>query len=183
VCHDLGTDFQFRCPRPTAPGDLVSVHSFPHARERTQTLAERFLDEMRLDFRRTRIAGSDVLPRVRCVNERAGHATPEFRTLVIPPPPSGGAMTPAVLSAAIAYFAAKRGPDRLFLALDALQRDEDGSPRPVLIAEARDLAGTRLFLMQPYRPEGRDFVWDEPMNGGWFDPGDEEMILDAAFQP
>lgn len=159
----------------------MSVHSYARVRERTQALAERFLEEVRHDFERTRLAGSDILPRLRCVHERVGHATPEFRTLVIPPPP-GGAVSPDVLSASIAYYAAQRTPDRLLLALDALHDPGDGEARPVLIAEARDQAGTRLFLMQPYRPGPRKLVWEEPLTGGWVDPADEEMILDAAFR-
>jgi hypothetical protein len=161
----------------------VPVHSGPLSRERTQAYADRFLDEMRLDIKRALDAGADVLPRLRCIHERTGHATPEFRTLVIPQLPGGAALTPAVLSRAIAVYAAKRTPDRLVLVLDAVQNGDNGVPRPVLIAEARDLAGTRLLQVQSYRVDGGDITWEDPMAGGWTDPGDEEMILDAAFQP
>jgi hypothetical protein len=51
----------------------------------------------------------------------------------------------------------------------------------VLIAEARDRTGTRMYWMQPYHPAGTRVDWDEPLAGGWMDPGEAEMILDAAF--
>jgi hypothetical protein len=155
----------------------------PLARERTREFAERFLEEMRHDIRRSRGAGTDVLPRLRCVNERAGHATPEYRTLIIPMRPGGSPLTPIELSSAIAYYASRRPPDRLLLAMDALHANGGEQPVPVLIAEARDHDGTRLFMMQPYRPaeNGQDIVWEEPLHGGWVDPGEEDMILDAAF--
>jgi len=162
----------------------VSADDLPLTRDRTRALAERFLEEMRNDIRRSRGARNDVLPRLRCVHERAGHATPEYRTLMIPLPPGGSPLTPAQLSEAIAYYASRRMPDRLLLAMDALHSNGDGKPQPVLIAEARDHVGTRLFMMQPYSaPDGAcDIVWDEPLNGGWMDPGEEDMILDAAFR-
>jgi hypothetical protein len=151
--------------------------------ERTRNYADRFLEEMRRDLERMVSAGMDCLPRLRSVHERAGHATAEFRTLVIPALPGSGGLSPAVLSATIAYFAAKRAPDRLVLAMDALRQDEAGENQPVLIAEARDHAGTRLFRMQPYRIEEGRIRWEEPLNGGWVDPGVEDLILDGAFQP
>ncbi|MBD0320162.1 MAG: hypothetical protein ICV87_07510, partial [Gemmatimonadetes bacterium] len=51
-----------------------------------------------------------------------------------------------------------------------------------LIAEARDRAGTRMFWVQPFAAKGTSVVWGEPLDGGWRDPGDEEMILDASFK-
>jgi hypothetical protein len=57
---------------------------------------------------------------------------------------------------------------------------EEG-PRPVLVAEARDRAGTRLFWMQPYWLDGASITWGEPDDGGWRDPEEDELILDAAF--
>jgi hypothetical protein len=57
-----------------------------------------------------------------------------------------------------------------------------GEPQAIFIAEARDRAGTRLFLAQPFDvAEGR-IHWHPPIDGGWRDPGDDEMIIDAAFR-
>jgi len=161
----------------------VPVQSGPLPGERTRAFADRFLEEMRADIQRAISAGNDTLPRLRCIHERAGHATPEFRTLVIPPPPGAGALSPDALSRAICFFAMKRSPDRLLLAMDAVQQDEEGGEAPVLIAEARDTTGTRLFWMQTYRTVEGTVLWDGPVHGGWVNPGDEEMILDAAFTP
>lgn len=151
--------------------------------QRTQLYADGFLQEMRSAIEQAVKSGLDSPPRLRSVHERPGHATPEFRTLVIPAPPGMTTLSPRALSATIAYFAAKRTPDRLVLAMDALQDDGTGQPVPVLIAEARDLAGTRLFRVQPYRVERGTVRWADARDGGWCDPGAEEMILDAAFQP
>lgn len=151
--------------------------------ERTRAYAEQFLEEMRGELQRTACAGHDSPPRLRSVHERPGHATPEFRTLVIPVPPGIPKLSPQILSATIAYFAAKRAPDRLMLGMDAVHSDERGAASPVLIMEARDQVGTRLFWMQPYEVENGSIRWMEPLNGGWLNPGDEEMILDAAFPP
>jgi hypothetical protein len=130
--------------------------------ERTLGFATRFLEE--------------VPPRIRSVHEAAGHATPEFRTLNIPMPDGIGGASPEILSGAIARFASAKKPDRLLLALEA--QVEGGS---VLIAEARDRAGTRLFWVQPFAVKGTRVEWSEPLDGGWRDPGAEEMILDASF--
>ena len=147
--------------------------------ERVLAFAARFLDEVREDIARARMDDSDTPPRIRSVHERPGHATPEFRTLTIPIPDGFGGMSPEVLSGAISKFAASKKPDCLLLAFDA---EHDGGP--VLIAEARCRYGTRLFWMQPYTVGGPQGVeWGEPMGEGWSDPGEEEMILDAAFSP
>jgi hypothetical protein len=151
-------------------------------RERTQAYADSFLREMREAIEQAVRSGLDSSPRLRSVHERPGHATPEFRTLVIPVPPGTSGLSPQALSATIAYFAGKRSPDRLVLAMDALQDEGGSGSQPVLLAEARDLMGTRLFWMQGYRVERGLVRWEEPSEGGWMDPGAEEMILDAAFQ-
>ena len=144
--------------------------------ERVLGFATRFLEEVRADLSRAKMDGSDTPPRIRCVHERPGHATPEFRTLNIPVPEGMGGVSPEVLSGSIAHFAADKRPDCLMLALEA---EMDG--RPVLIAEARCKYGTRLFWLQPFRMGETHVEWDEPLDGGWRDPGDEEMILDASF--
>lgn len=149
--------------------------------ERTLGMATRFLDEVRDDVTRSAPDGADTAPRVRSVHERPGHATPEFRTLAIPVPPGVGAVSPEILSGTIARYAATKKPDCLLLVLEAEVQREDGTLGPVLIAEARDKAGTRLFWMQGYRVRDGRTVWDGPLGGGWKDPGEEEMILDAAF--
>jgi hypothetical protein len=77
-----------------------------------------------------------------------------------------------VLSRLIARYAATVSPQCLLLVLDALDQDEDGNARSILIAEARDRIGTRLFLVQPFRlAKGRTIQWEEPLEGGWRDPG------------
>ncbi|HEX2092644.1 MAG TPA: hypothetical protein VHG28_09595 [Longimicrobiaceae bacterium] len=149
--------------------------------ERTLGAATRFLDEMRAEIGRTAPAGDGFPPRLRCIHERAGHATPEYRNLAIPVPEGFGGASPEILSGAIARYAAEKCPDCLLLALD-LVLDSGSGPQPVLVAEARDAAGARLFWMQPYRVQGGTVAWEEPLEGGWRDPGEEEMILDAAFQ-
>ncbi|HEV2148705.1 MAG TPA: hypothetical protein VGR37_14975, partial [Longimicrobiaceae bacterium] len=149
--------------------------------ERTLGTATRFLEEMREEIDRAAPEGETVPPRLRCVHERPGHATPEYRTLAIPVPEGLAGSSPEILSGAIARFAAEKAPAVLLLALD-LTIDTGSGPGPVLVAEARDLAGTRLFWMQPYRVDGGTVAWDEPLEAGWRDPGEEEMILDAAFR-
>jgi hypothetical protein len=144
--------------------------------ERVLTFAARFLEEVRDDIRKCKLDGSDAPPMIRSVHERAGHATPEYRTLTIPIPDGYGGLSPEVLSGAIARFASGKKPDCLLLAFEA--ENGDG---PLLIAEARCRYGTRLFWMQPYTLTGTQVEWGEPVSGGWQDPGDEEMILDAAF--
>lgn len=144
--------------------------------ERVLGFATRFLEEMRDDIDRARMEGSDTPPRLRSIHERAGHATPEFRTLNIPIPDGMGGLSPEVLSGIIARYAEQKRPDCLLLALEA--ETDDG---PVLIAEARCKYGTRMFWMQPFTSSGRGVQWGDPVGDGWRDPGDEEMILDAGF--
>ncbi|HEX6913028.1 MAG TPA: hypothetical protein VF142_21645 [Longimicrobium sp.] len=149
--------------------------------ERTLGMATRFLDEVRGDIGRAALEGADIPPRLRSVHEKPGHATPEFRTVAIPVPDGMGGVPPEILSGTIARYAQTRKPDCLLLAMEA-EMDADGKgARPVLIAEARDRTGTRMYWMQPYRPAGSRVDWDEPLAGGWADPGEAEMILDAAF--
>ena len=149
--------------------------------ERTLAMASRFLDDVRLDVNRSAPAGTDMPPRVRCVHEKPGHTTPEFRTLAIPLPPGLGGASPEILSTTLTRFAAARKPDCMILAVEAVLAGEDGMPSPVLIAEARDRRGTRLFWLQHYRVEDGRVVWADPVGAGWRDPGEEELILDAAF--
>ncbi len=145
--------------------------------ERTLGFATRFLSEVRDDLGRTSLDGMSMAPRIRSVHETPGHATPEFRTLNIPVPEELGGTSPEILSGVIARFSAEKKPDRLLLAFEAQM---DGGT--VLIAEARDRAGTRMFWVQPFRAEGTHVEWSDPLGGGWRDPGDEEMILDASFK-
>lgn len=154
---------------------------FLAAQERTLRLAHEFLEEIRRDIARATTEGADLPPRIRTVHERPGHASPEFRTLAVPIPDSAAGASPTVLSSAIARFAAKRPPHCLLLALDVVGAGDDGTPQPLLIAEARDRVGTRLFFVQPFTARDSKVVWSDPLEGGWRDPGDEEMILDAAF--
>lgn len=144
--------------------------------ERVLSFATRFLEEVRGDIERARMEGSDTPPRLRCIHERPGHATPEFRTLNIPVPEGLGGLSPDVLSGIISRYAEQKRPDCLLLALEA--ETADGL---VLIAEARCKFGTRMFWMQPYKVTDRRVDWGDPMADGWRDPGEEEMILDAAF--
>lgn len=149
--------------------------------ERTLGMATRFLDEVRGDIGRAALEGADIPPRLRSVHEKPGHATPEFRTVAIPVPDGLGSVPPEILSGTIARYAQTRKPDCLMLAMEA-EMDADGKgSRTVLIAEARDRTGTRMYWMQPYSPLGTRVDWDEPLTGGWCDPGEAEMILDAAF--
>lgn len=147
--------------------------------ERVLGFAARFLEEVRDDLARGKMDGSDTPPRIRCVHERPGHASPEFRTLSIPVPDGFGGMSPDVMSGCIAKFAASKKPDCLLLAFEA-DTQEHGT---ALIAEARCRYGTRMFWVQPYSVLPTHVEWGEPVGGGWQDPGDEEMILDAAFTP
>ena len=149
--------------------------------ERILELADTFLAEVRRDLERATREGNDLPPRLRSVHERAGHATPEYRTMAVPVPEGAEGASPEVLSGSIARFARMKRPNSLLLALDALVPDEEGGNRPLLIAEARDRQGTRLFLVQPFRAGPGGVRWEEPLEGGWRDPGEEEMILDAAF--
>jgi hypothetical protein len=163
-----------------SPGEGHVGHSRTQPVDRTLGLATRFVEDVRADIARAVLQGEDIPPRLRCVNYRAGHATPEFRTLSIPSPGGPGTLTPALLSAVIAQYAEERSPDCLLLAMEA-EMPVDGRACTVLITEARDRAGTRLFRVQPFRPGGARMVWEAPLEGGWRDPGGEEMILDAAF--
>lgn len=149
--------------------------------ERTLGMATRFLEEVRGDIGRAALEGADIPPRLRSVHEKPGHATPEFRTVAIPIPDGVGGAPPEILSGTIARYAEVKKPDCLLLAMEA-ELDTDGAgSRPVLIAEARDRTGTRMYWMQPYSPAGTHVDWAEPLAGGWSDPGEAEMILDAAF--
>lgn len=150
-------------------------------RERTIEMAHAFLAEVRRDLEKATAAGCDLPPRLRSVHVRSGHATPEYRTLAIPTDPSAGGASPEVLSAMIARYAALRPPSCMMLALDGLSEGEDGGTFPILIAEAHDVVGTRVFWMQPFRTEGGKIEWGAPIGGGWRDPGDQELILDLAF--
>ena len=149
--------------------------------ERTLRLAHSFLEETRRDLERAVRESSDIPPRIRTVHERPGHSSPEFRTLAVPIPEGAEGASPEVLSISIASYARRRRPECIFLTLDVTGRGDDGSPQPLLIAEARDRDGTRLYLMQPFTVDQGRIEWGEPLNGGWRDPGQEEMILDAAF--
>lgn len=143
--------------------------------QRTLAFAGRFLEEFREDAARAALRGEDIAPRLRSVHEHPGHTTPEFRTIAIPIPPGCGALSPDVLSGAAERYAALKHPDVLLLAFEA---EMDG--RSVVIAEARDREGTRRFLVQPYTVADTRVVWDET---SWADPGEQEMLLDAAFEP
>lgn len=144
-------------------------------------MAKQFLDEVRYDIERAAADGCDTQPRLRSVHEKVGHATPEYRTIGITIPPEVNGASPEILAGAVARYAAAKAPERLMLAMDATMQGDDGATRPVLIAEARDQAGTRLFWMQPYEVDCRRVNWHEPVAGGWQNPGGEEMILDAGF--
>lgn len=149
--------------------------------ERTLRLAHEFIREARIDLERAVSEGVDLPPRIRTVHDRQGHASPEYRTLAVPLPEGAEGASPGILSEAIANFAARRPPQCLLLTLDVIGTDDSGAPQPLLIAEARDRSGTRFYLMQPFSVDDQRIDWMEPLNGGWQEPGDEEMILDAAF--
>ena len=151
------------------------------AQERILRLAHEFVKEARVDMARAVAEGSDLPPRIRTVHERPGHASPEYRTLAVPIPESAEGASPTVLSGAIARYARRSPPSCLLLTLDVLGTDENGDPQSILIAEARDRFGTRMFMIQPFRVLDGRIQWQDPIEGGWRDPGDEEMIIDAAF--
>jgi hypothetical protein len=159
----------------------VLVQSGSLQQERTRAHADHFLVEMRSEIARCAAQGQSFVPRLRSVHERPGHATPEFRTLLISPPDRAGQLSPELLSVSIAHFAKQRAPDRLVLVLDAVRATDPGETISVLIGEARGLAGTRLFFFQPYELVNDEVRWGEPFDGSWRDPGEEELILDAAF--
>ncbi|MEX2569853.1 MAG: hypothetical protein WD737_01010 [Gemmatimonadota bacterium] len=151
------------------------------AQERTLRLAHDFLEETRAELERTAAEGTDLPPRIRMVSERRGHASPEYRTLAVPIPAGAEGGSPSVLSGAIAAYARNRRPHCLLLTLDVVGTSEGDAPQSVLIAEARDRMGTRFFMIQPFEVVRGRLNWLEPLEGGWQDPGDQEMILDAAF--
>lgn len=151
-------------------------------RERTLEWAHAFLEDVRKEIAAAALAGNDVPPRLRSVHERPGHATPEYRTLAIPVNDDVGGASPEVLSGIIARFARAKPASCLILVFDAVMQGANGDPGSVLIAEVRDRAGSRYFLVQPFaRGEAGAVSWEDPIEGGWREPGDEEMILDAAF--
>jgi hypothetical protein len=152
------------------------------AQERTLRLAHEFVKETRSELARAAAEGADLPARIRTVHDRTGHASPEYRTLYVPIPMGAEGSSPSVLSGAIASYAARRPPACLLLTLDVIGTADDGSPQSILIAEARDRTGTRMFMIQPFEIVDRRITWHEPVEGGWRDPGAEEMILDAAFQ-
>ena len=150
-------------------------------RDRTLEIAGAFLAEVRRDLERASAGGCDLPPRLRSVHQRSGHATPEYRTVSIPLDASTGGGSPELLSKLIARYAAIHPACCLFLAMDGLTAGADGIARPVLIAEARDAVGTRLFWMQPFATVAGRIAWGEADHGGWRDPGEQELILDLAF--
>ena len=150
-------------------------------RERTVEMAHAFLAEVRRDLGKAVAAGCDLPPRLRSVHLRAGHATPEYRTLAIPTTPGNEGPSPDILSSMIARYAELHPPCCMMLALDGLSEGPSGTPRPILIAEARDAVGTRLFWMQGFRAVDGKIEWEPPIGGGWQDPADQELILDLAF--
>lgn len=150
-------------------------------RERALEWAHAFVEEVRREIEEAALQRSDLPPRLRSVHERPGHATPEYRTLAIPVPDDAAGASPEVLSGLIARFARAKPATCLILVFDAVMQP-DGQPQPVLIAEVRDRSGARFFLVQPFvRSDAGKVQWQEPLEGGWREPGDEEMILDAAF--
>jgi len=144
--------------------------------------ATRFLEDARREVERAAHHGSDFPPRIRTVHERPSHSTPEYRNLAIHVPPHLGGASPEALSEMIAQHVGSKPPSCLLLALEA-ERQEGGEVSSVLIAEVRDRHRTRMFWMQPFTREGGRVRWEEALDGGWRDPGEEEMILDAAFAP
>ena len=151
------------------------------AQERTLRLAHDFIEETRRDLEQAARQSADLPPRIRMVHERSGHASPEFRTLAVPIPEGAEGGSPEVLSSAIARYAVRQHPNCILLALDVVGTGANGGVQPLLIAEARDREGTRLFLMQPFDIAENQVRWDDPLEGGWRDPGENEMILDQAF--
>lgn len=167
---------------PFCPSAEPSVPRSPAARiAHLLVLANRFLEEVHQEVERAADDGSDLPPRLRMVHERAGHASPEFRTLNIPVPERAGGASPVGMSALIARYARGRGPDALLLALELVGEMAGGEAKPLLVVEAHSEDGVRLFWMQPFETKGSAVAWDEPAEGGWQDPGMEEMILDASF--
>lgn len=149
--------------------------------ERTLRFAHDFVEETRQDLQRAVGSNADIPPRIRTANIRPGHASPEYRTLAVPIPQGAEGASPEVLSSSIANYARRRMPNCIVLTLDVVGEGAGGEPQSILIAEARDKSGTRMYMVQPFTVSNRRITWGEPMDGGWRDPGDEEMILDAAF--
>lgn len=149
--------------------------------ERTLEIAAAFLEDTRRDLERATVHGCDMLPRLRTVHLRDGHATPEFRTLAIPNVPGTAGASPEILGALIARFALIHPPCVMALAFDCVSKSMSGAIGPVLIAEVRDIGGTRAFWVQPFTVVQEKIVWGEAVGGGWQDPGEEELILDKAF--
>jgi hypothetical protein len=143
-------------------------------------MAAAFVADVRRDLERAALRGEDLPPRLRIVHTRPGHATPEYRTLAVPVPNGCEGASPEVLSRAIARYAALDPPTCLFLVLDAV-RQEGETTVPILIAEARDRWGTRLYLIQSFRTTADGIEWGDAAALGWRDPSDDELILDAAF--
>jgi hypothetical protein len=161
-------------------GEIRLENRVTALRERTLELADAFLKDVRHDLAAATAQRFDLAPRIRTMHTRPGHATPEYRTLAIPSPPAGATST-TFLSLAIAHYARTKSPCAIVLAFEATLESGEGGPSTVLISEARDRWGTRLFFVQPYQIRGERLLWGEPVGGGWRDPGEEEMILDSAF--
>jgi hypothetical protein len=161
-------------------GEIRLENRVTALRERTLELADAFLKDVRHDLEVALAQRFDLAPRIRTMHTRPGHATPEYRTLAIPSPPAGETST-TFLSLAIAHYARAKSPCAIVLAFEAMLEGGEDGPSTVLISEARDRWGTRLFFIQPYRLQGDGLLWGDPVGGGWRDPGEEEMILDRAF--
>ena len=178
----VGSAAEIRRPYLDRTNPIPTVNNPSYTvQERTLRLAHNFVEEARSDLERAVTEGSDIPPRIRTMHERPGHASPEYRTLAVPIPQGAEGSSPEVLSSSIASYARRRRPNCILLTLDVTGTGEDGSPQQLLIAEARDREGTRMYMLQPFTVEERRIRWQEPLNGGWQDPGEEEMILDAAF--
>lgn len=167
--------------RTVQPDHFVVDDPFLVNQERTLRIAHDFVEETRQDLQRAIGNDADIPPRIRTANLRQGHASPEYRTLAVPIPQGAEGASPEVLSSSIANYARRRMPNCIVLALDVVGEGADGEPQPILIAEARDRSGTRMYMIQPFTVTNKRISWGEPLEGGWQDPGDEEMILDAAF--
>lgn len=150
--------------------------------QRVLETAHTFIEEVRRDLERSAAEGSDLPPRLRLVNHRQGQAAPELRTLALQVPEGAEGSSPEVLSGLIARYVTDRPMTMLLLALEVIGSGEDGSPQPLLIAEARERSGIRFFMMHPFQIKDGVVEWLEPVGGGWQDPGAEEMILDASFR-
>jgi hypothetical protein len=149
---------------------------------RTLRWAQVFLDEIKCTIERACYSEQDVmLPRMRAVHERRGHATPEFRTAVIPVAGEAAGQFPELLGRTLAQYARTRPPVALLLAIGLVGIGRNGQPTNLLILEAHDGKGTRRCWKQGYATGSRTVSWDAPELEGWFEPGEDEMILDIAF--